>query len=263
VVLTIVGHIGLDQFRVDDQVSAHLGGGMFHFLNGLAFAGVECEGVTWTSAEVARRARRRLPPWVGLTFEIVPRPPRFAIRYDGEDLDEFAIADIAMPQTLLATVGRRPELHCCAMPLGDVVALVERARPERWSLQLHSSVLPTGPELAALPLPPDLLYCNAFELDLLDGLPRLMPATTVVVTARDRVRAVRGHDVVADFAFEPVDGVVDTTGAGDILAGAVHGALRRRVPIPLALRFGAGLAALTLADLSSDALTDWWSATTG
>jgi hypothetical protein len=256
--LSVVGHVGSDVFVQDGVARDYVGGSMFHFLNGYALSGAECEALTWTSTDLAGRASDRLPDRITLAALRVPNPPRFEIRYEGERLTRFDISNLEMPEGFPDLVGHRETLHCTAMPLTDVIAILDKARPKTWSLQLHESVLPTTAEFDALPSRPSYIFCNTVEYLSFPADFRARPDITWVVTDRHRVRVLVADQLRSTYAFEPTDDVVDPTGAGDVFAGATLGATCQGVDIDFAVRFGVGAAAIVLSDWSSEAFAHWW-----
>ena len=256
--LCVVGHVGSDVFVHDGVARSYVGGSMFHFLNGYAVSGAACEGLTWTTTEIAAQATARLPERVSLEAFTVPDAPTFEIHYAGETLTRFDISNLQMPEVFPHRVGRRDSLHCTAMPLPDVIRILEQARPDSWSLQLHQSVLPSKAEFDALPTLPSLIFCNSGEYESCPSEFRALPDVTWVVTDRDRVRVFVAGQQRSTYSFEPTDDVVDPTGAGDVFAGATLGVARRGIGLDFAVRFGVGAAAVVLSDWSSEAFAHWW-----
>jgi hypothetical protein len=125
-------------------------------------------------------------------------------------------------------------------------------------MQFHHSVMPDLRDLHQLEIPPTFAFCTSWEHQFLVPAVAALPETTWIITERDRVVGMRDGAQIADFAFSSIDSPVDTTGAGDLLAGGVIGCLLRGVPLEHAIRFGAGVAALSLADRGSEIFGPWW-----
>lgn len=258
--LTVVGHLGWDVIETPESASPHVGGSMFHFLNGIAFACLPCVAVAWTTPEVATQVETALPPWISLRNLAVERPPRFDIAYRNETLTRFDISGIQMPAAIPGSLRNVDDMHFCAMPPADIVAILAEVQPTRWSVQFHSMVLTHASELERLRVPPEYAFCTSSEFRKLSRVTSAFPASTWIVTDRDRVTALRDGTIIAVFDFPPFESPVDTTGAGDLLAGSIIGSLRRGVSLPLALRFATGVVAASLGDYSSDAFGAWWRA---
>lgn len=256
--LIAIGHLGWDAIDRGGAVERSVGGSLFHFLNGLAFTCVPCTALTWTTPDVTEQALTALPPWISVESTSVPHAPVFEISYHGETLTNFDISNIEMPSSLTERLAPFDDMHLCAMPLEDALRILRTTRPKRWSIQFHTAVLPRVTDLERLSSPPDVAFCTTREFGRLYPVVSAFPTATWIVTERDRVRAVRAGDTVAEFTFSPLDSPVDTTGAGDLLAGAIIGCIRRGVPLELALRLGTGVAATSLSDYSTRIFANWW-----
>lgn len=230
-----------------------------HFLTGLSFAHQPTTAYTWTESSLAAAAGRRLPAWVEISCVAVAAAPRFTIEYDGERVTRFDIDNIDMPEAVVARVPAERDVHFTAMPLPDIRALLLRWRPARWYMQLHQAVLPEDLDLDDGIPAPEVVFCNASEWAQIERRgPFAHPHTSWVITSRDEIRVQRGMEQVSTYRFDPLEKVAESTGAGDVLAGATLGALRRGVPIEGSVRFGAGVAALSLFDRSSEGFASWW-----
>ncbi|HTL40533.1 MAG TPA: PfkB family carbohydrate kinase [Pseudolysinimonas sp.] len=256
--LNIVGHLGIDRFPGVSGDASYLGGSLFHFLNGYALSGAAAAALTWTTGDILGRAQARLPSRIRFETVLVERSPEFEIQHNDEHLVAFILRNLSMPAEYLDLMPGRERLHFCAMPVSDVVAVLDKARPRVWSMQLHESVLPSPDEFAALPSAPARVFCNAIEYAACPSDVRLDSSIEWIVTERDQIRVILAEQIASEFRFQPLTSIVDPTGAGDFLAGAVTGALERRVPQEHAVRFGAGVAAVGLSDWSSEAFKNWW-----
>lgn len=97
----------------------------------------------------------------------------------------------------------------------------------------------------------DILFANEGELaaltgedDFDTGLAKLAAGVPVVVVTRSEKGAVAvAHGVRAEVAAEPVEKVVDTTGAGDLFAAGFLAGYVKDKPLDISLRMGAIAAA--------------------
>lgn len=258
--LAAVGHLGRDCLQGDGPETVSLGGSLMHFLTGIAFAHQPTTAYTWTEAILAAEADRRLPAWIAIDNVAVAAAPRFTIEYDGELLTRFDIDNIDMPDAVATRVPPERDVHFTAMPLPDIRTLLLRWRPARWSMQLHEAVLPEDLDLDETIPAPDVVFCNDSEWAQIERRGTFAhPSTSWVVTKRDEIRVQRGIQQTWSYRFDALGTVVESTGAGDVLTGATLGALRRGMPLDGAVRFGAGVAVLSLFDRSSEGLAAWWS----
>ena len=97
----------------------------------------------------------------------------------------------------------------------------------------------------------DILFANQAEIEALAGIPHLESAvssiapkveTLVVTRSEDGALAVRGEER-ADVSAEPIDELVDTTGAGDLFAAGFLFGTARGQSLEQSLRLGAICAA--------------------
>lgn len=264
--LAVVGHLGWDVVQSGTRSGVRKpGGSLLHFLSGLAFAKQTATAYTWTDEKLVHMVTQdMLPPWLNVVNTPVADAPEFGITYEGEDVVSFTLKNLSMPPEVAHARVAAGHIHFCAMPLADVGKLLSAWRPLRWSMQLHGTMLSQIPSWYWDQGPPGLIFCNAAERGAAEELRWMQsPEITWVVTRRAGVEVFRGSQLHSEYTFTPADDVVDPTGAGDALAGATLGARLRGVPISAAVRFGTGVAALSLFDFASGSLNAWWNSSQG
>ena len=149
-----------------------------------------------------------------------------------------------------------PAYSLCGEPMGTATAALVRHVQGRWgriSVDVSSVAVVRAFGVDAFvellrQLAPDVVFANRAEAALLDGL---APSLLVVKQGADPIELIADGERREVVPVAPVDGVDDTTGAGDAFAGGFIAAMMRGASPTAAAAAGTAAAAAALAAIAA------------
>jgi sugar/nucleoside kinase (ribokinase family) len=231
--LAVLGNVGFTQSTVGDKLGPWtIGGAAYGFALGAASAGVFPAIYSLVGGDFPNKVLDTIATRVDITNIVkdnLRKTGMFRYKYRNPDVrpsvkcDYGVLVDMQKYASFAKTECKW--LHLCAtLPLLNIDALPIRLKVQCVSMSFIRSSIQKIISSSRLSLTQSkLVFLNSSEWDALRGSytwVRKAPST-FIVTDKTNVRAIQSHNEVLRARVDLTPFVLDTTGAGDVFAGAV------------------------------------------